>query len=140
MMSGGSKANIDLIKHNNRVEQVKIQNIQKNLSTKLSEHLKRTVKFHNDQIKARAIDIYSEGSEEEELIKPEFVSVGSEKINLKDYSSEYPDFKAYKKFEKLYINKKEYIIPPKKKTHGNEKYTVAIRSLVHKRNKYKNKY
>lgn len=32
------------------------------------------------------------------------------------------------------------MIPPKKKTHGDEKYTVAIRSLVNKRNLYKNKF
>lgn len=118
---------------------MKVRNIQKNLSTKLAVTLKRNVRFHNEQIKARAIDIYS-SSDSEEIIKPEFVTVGGEKINLKDYSSEYTEFKAYKKNEELYINKKDYIIPPKKKTHGNEKYTIAIRSLVNKRNLYKNKF
>lgn len=69
MKSGGTlKHNIENIKYQNKVEAVRVRNIQKNLSTKLAETLKRTVKFHNDQIKARAIDIYSSSDDGEELI------------------------------------------------------------------------
>ena len=54
-----------------------------------------------------------------------------------DYSAKqkkFEDFEPNPEHQKYYINKKEFIIPPKQHFKGDEKFTPAVKSLINQRN------